>query len=385
MSLSSTGKLACKLVKQPSITPDDAGCQFMLADRLTTIGFNNQHLRFAEVDNLWASRGNSGPCFVFAGHTDVVPTGPQADWLYPPFSATVSDGMLYGRGAADMKGSIAAFVTACERYIKRHPEHSGQIGLLITSDEEGPAKSGTKAVIEHLHQQGKTIDYCLVGEPSSSHRLGDIVKVGRRGSLNGTLTINGKQGHIAYPHLADNPLHRAIPALHRLIDEVWDLGNEDFDPTRFQMSNINAGTGASNVIPGDVEIDFNFRFSPEITEQKIRARTAAILSAEQVDFSIDWDLSGQPFQTRRGVFTDLVCAAIEDVTGYLPESSTSGGTSDGRFIAPTGTQVIELGPINATIHQINECVSLSDLDLLSTCYEKILGKILTSSQQKVKL
>lgn len=374
--ISSTLALTQDLIRRDSVTPEDKDCQLMIAGRLAQYGFKAEHLRFADVDNLWLRRGHAGPLFVFAGHTDVVPTGPLDKWQTPPFAAEIHDGMLYGRGAADMKGSIAAMITACERFVAQHPDHQGSIAFLLTSDEEGPAVNGTVKVIETLQQRGEHIDWCVVGEPTSSDQVADVVKNGRRGSLNGYLTVQGKQGHIAYPHLAANPVHLLAPALAELCSEVWDEGNADFPPTSFQVSNFNSGTGATNIIPGTVEMIFNFRFSTEVTDQQLRERVEAILHKHQLQFNIDWVLSGQPFRTATGKLLDAVKAAVLEVTGRKTELSTSGGTSDGRFIAPTGAQVIELGPLNATIHQINECVAIKDLDTLSDIYQQLLVELL---------
>ncbi|MDT8310365.1 MAG: succinyl-diaminopimelate desuccinylase [Methylophaga sp.] len=375
--LSSTIELTRELIRRNSVTPDDQQCQLLLAKRLADKGFNAEHLRFGEVDNLWLRRGHRGPLFVFAGHTDVVPTGPFEKWTHDPFAADIIDGMLHGRGAADMKGSIAAMVTACERFIERFPEHQGSIALLLTSDEEGPATDGTVRVIDTLEARQEHIDWCLVGEPTSGDKVADVVKNGRRGSLNGYLTVNGKQGHIAYPHLADNPLHRLAPALTELCAEVWDNGNEDFPPTSFQVSNLNSGTGATNIIPGSVEMIFNFRYSTEVTDKQLQQRVESILDKHGISYQLDWVLSGQPFRTAGGKLLEAVQQAVKTVTGYNTELSTSGGTSDGRFIAPTGAQVIELGPLNATIHQIDECVSVADLDKLSAVYEQLLVNLLS--------
>jgi succinyl-diaminopimelate desuccinylase len=374
--MSDTLQLAQELIRRDSVTPEDKGCQRLLSDRLAPLGFKSEHMIFEDVENLWLRRGNKGPLIAFAGHTDVVPTGPADKWSYPPFEAKVVDGMLYGRGAADMKGSIAAMVTACERFIRQHPEHEGSIAFLITSDEEGPAVNGTVKVIEMLQQRGEHIDWCLVGEPSSTDRLGDIVKNGRRGSLNGRLIVKGKQGHIAYPHLARNPIHLLAPALSELCALEWDQGNEDFPPTSFQVSNLNSGTGATNVIPGTAELVFNFRYSTEVTHELLQKRVESVLEKHQLDFALEWELSGKPFRTASGELLEAVQQAILDVTGYPTTLSTSGGTSDGRFIAPTGAQVIELGPLNATIHQIDECVSVADLDTLSEIYETLLSRLL---------
>ena len=375
--LSQTVELAQQLIQRPSVTPADEGCQMILSERLAPLGFDCETMQFEAVTNLWAKRGNSAPLVVFAGHTDVVPTGPLEQWRIPPFEGCIEDGMLHGRGAADMKGSIASFVTACERFLFKHPDHKGSIGFLITSDEEGPAVHGTKAVIQALSNKNEVIDMCIVGEPTSTKVVGDVVKVGRRGSLGGILTIHGKQGHIAYPHMADNPLHRAMPALAELITIQWDEGNDQFQPTSFQLSNFNSGTGATNVIPGDAVIKFNFRFSPESTSEGLIARTESVLNQHQLHYDLEWNLSGQPFETKRGALVDAISQSIKTVTGNTPELSTSGGTSDGRFIAPTGTQVVELGPVNATIHQIDERISIEDLDTLSLCYEKTLIALLT--------
>lgn len=375
--LSPTITLAKQLIDIDSVTPDDKGCQEIMIQRLEAIGFNINRLRFGEVDNLWAKRGQQKPLFVFAGHTDVVPSGPVKSWNTPPFETTIIDGILYGRGAADMKGSLAAMVTACERFIAKHPEHSGAIGFLITSDEEGPAVDGTVKVIDYLTEHNEQIDMCLVGEPSCTSELGDTIKNGRRGSLGCVLTIHGTQGHVAYPHLANNPIHLAAPALTELTQTEWDKGNDFFPPTSFQISNIHSGTGATNVIPGDIEIQFNFRFSTELNQQKITTWVEKILNSYSLEYDIQWTLSGNPFLTGEGKLVDAAIASIKDITGIDTELSTAGGTSDGRFIAPTGSQVIELGPLNATIHKVNECVAVEHLDKLSLIYEKIMEKLLT--------
>lgn len=368
--------LCRELIRHASVTPEDAGCQALMMQRLAAIGFTCTPLPFGEVENFWAVRGDSGPLLVFAGHTDVVPTGPLEAWESPPFEPTLREGYLYGRGAADMKGSLAAMITACEAFVAAHPDHSGRIGFLITSDEEGPAKDGTVRVVEYLQQQGEQIDWCLVGEPSSTERLGDVVKNGRRGSLGATLTVRGVQGHIAYPHLADNPIHRALPALHALTSQVWDRGNAFFPPTSLQISNIQGGTGATNVIPGELTVVFNFRFSTEVTAVRLRERTEAILDAHGLDYAIDWQLSGEPFLTAAGDLVDAAVASIRAETGLETELSTAGGTSDGRFIAPTGAQVLELGPVNATIHKRNECVLAEDLPRLARLYLGVLERLL---------
>lgn len=371
--------LCCELISRPSVTPDDAGCQQLMMRHLGALGFECEPLRFDEVDNFWAERGNGGPLLVFAGHTDVVPTGPVEQWRSPPFEPEVTNGMLCGRGAADMKGSLAAMLVACEEFVTACPDHTGRIGFLITSDEEGPAVNGTVKVIEHLQQQGKAIDWCLVGEPSSSAKLGDTIKNGRRGSLGAVLTVLGTQGHIAYPHLADNPIHRALPALQALAAEVWDQGNDFFPPTSMQMSNIHGGTGATNVIPGTLELQFNFRFSTEVTEAELRQRTEAILDAHALDYQLEWTLSGQPFLTASGDLVDATIASIKDVTGLTTQLSTAGGTSDGRFIAPAGAQVVEVGPVNATIHKLNEEVLATDLPRLAAIYRGIMERLLPPS------
>ena len=375
--MSDTLQLANELIGRVSVTPEDAGCQELMRGRLAAIGFECQDLPFGDVSNFWARRGNRAPLLVFAGHTDVVPPGPLEQWDSDPFTPQVREGMLYGRGAADMKGSLAAMVTACEAFVAEHPDHKGSIGFLITSDEEGPAVDGTVKVVEWLQQRGATIDWCLVGEPSSSGRVGDVVKNGRRGSLNGKLSVRGKQGHVAYPHLAANPVHLAAPALAELAAMEWDQGNAHFPPTSFQISNLHAGTGAENVIPGELQVMFNLRYSTALTEQQIRARIEALLDRHGLDYTLQWRLSGQPFLTAAGALVEAARAAIREVAHIDTELSTSGGTSDGRFIAPAGAQVLELGPINATIHQVNECVAVTALDELAEMYRRILEKLLT--------
>lgn len=375
--MSETRDLVCNLIARQSVTPVDDGCQSVLAARLDAIGFTIEHLRFGEVDNLWARRGTQGPVFAFAGHTDVVPPGPREAWHSDPFTPELRDGYLYGRGAVDMKSSIAAMVTACERFVANHPDHAGSIAFLITSDEEGPSVDGTVKVVELLEARREKIDWCLVGEPSSKERTGDIIKNGRRGSLNGMLHIHGRQGHVAYPQLADNPIHRAAPALAELVALDWDSGNAHFPPTSFQISNIHAGDGTVNVIPGSVEVLFNLRFSTEATVESIRTRTHAILDRHGLDYALDWKLSGHPFLTPEGELVEAASKAIRKVTGIHTELSTSGGTSDGRFIAPTGAQVVELGPVNATIHKVNECIRVSEIDDLSVIYEEILKHLLS--------
>ena len=373
---SDTLNLAIELISQPSVTPDDHGCQQILARRLQTLGFTCKHMHFGEVDNLWARLGNEGPLLCFAGHTDVVPAGPMENWQSDPFKPEIRDGLLYGRGAADMKGSVAAFVTACERFVQSGKAINGSIALLITSDEEGPAVDGTVRVVQALQDSGERIDWCLVGEPSSTTKVGDVVKNGRRGSLGATLTVKGRQGHVAYPQLASNPIHSIVPALAELTATRWDKGNEHFPPTTFQVSNINSGTGATNVIPGECQVLFNFRFSTEQTPKALKNRVTEILDRGQFEYEIEWNLSGMPFLTAEGRLLEASQQAIKEVTGYETKLSTAGGTSDGRFIAPTGAQVLELGPLNATIHQVDECVSVEDLDTLSQIYERMLEKLL---------
>ncbi|MDX1633425.1 MAG: succinyl-diaminopimelate desuccinylase [Marinobacter sp.] len=375
MKLSPTLQLAQDLIRRPSVTPDDAGCQDLMMSRLAPLGFEGESMRFGDVDNLWARKGNEGPVLAFAGHTDVVPTGPEKNWSHPPFEAGIHGGYLFGRGAADMKGSLAAFVTACERFVQRHPHHRGSIALLITSDEEGPAHSGTVKVVETLEARGEKMDWCLIGEPSSTHQVGDVIKNGRRGSLHGYLTVHGIQGHVAYPHLAENPVHRAAPALTALAAEQWDQGNEFFPATTFQVTRVEAGTG-SNVIPGELLVHFNFRYCTENTAESLQTRVREILDGHGLRYDLQWHLSGEPFLTARGALVEAAQDAIRSVTGRDTELSTSGGTSDGRFIAPTGAQVVELGPLNATIHKIDECVKADDLDTLSEIYEQILVKLL---------
>jgi succinyl-diaminopimelate desuccinylase len=373
---SPTLELARDLIRRHSVTPEDAGCQPLMAERLAALGFAIEPMRFGEVDNLWARRGNDGPLFCFAGHTDVVPPGPLTDWASDPFTPEIRDGLLYGRGACDMKGSLAAMITATERFVGAHPDHQGSIAFLITSDEEGPSIDGTRRVVEALSARDERIDYALVGEPSSHQRLGDVIKNGRRGSLGGRLRIRGKQGHVAYPQLADNPVHRAAPALAELCAEVWDPGNDHFPQTSFQISNIHAGTGADNVIPGELEILFNLRFSTEQTPEAIQQRIHAILDRHGLDHQLDWRVSGHPFLTPAGALVEATQAAILAVTGEPSALSTVGGTSDGRFIAPTGAQVVELGPINATIHKVDECVGVEELEQLSRIYTEVLRRLL---------
>lgn len=380
MSNSATLALSIELLKRPSITPLDYDCQTIIAKRLEKLGFKIEKMRFEDVDNLWARKGTAGPLFCFAGHTDVVPTGELAAWQSDPFEPEIRDNKLYARGSADMKTAIAAMLTATERFVEKYPQHHGSIAYLLTSDEEGPSINGTVKVIETLEARNEKIDWCLVGEPSSTEKLGDVIKNGRRGSLNGVLTIQGKQGHIAYPHLANNPIHLAMTALNELCQEVWDNGNAYFPATSFQISNIHAGTGATNVIPDTLSVTFNFRYSTEVTAEQLQQRVNAILAAYQLDYDIIWTLSGLPFLTPVGELVNAARQAIKQVTHRETTLSTSGGTSDGRFIAPTGAQVIELGVLNATIHQINEHVDIADLEPLSAIYEYILYALLVENK-----
>lgn len=376
MTQSATLDLSLQLLRQPSVTPIDHTCQNIMADRLSQIGFNIENMRFEDVDNLWARRGTQAPVFCFAGHTDVVPTGTLDAWESDPFKPEIRDGKLYGRGSADMKTALAAMVVASERFVEKYPDHKGSIAFLITSDEEGPSINGTVKVIETLEARQEKMDWCLVGEPSSTNTLGDIVKNGRRGSLNANLTVKGKQGHVAYPHLAINPIHTASKAIAELCETVWDNGNEYFPATSFQVSNINSGTGATNVVPGTMNILFNFRYSTEVTAEQLKARTLEIFDRHGVDYDVEWTLSGLPFLTPVGELVNAAKTAIRNVTGTETELSTSGGTSDGRFIAPTGAQVLELGVLNATIHQINEHVNIDELEPLAEIYEQILVELL---------
>ncbi len=375
--------LTARLIERESVTPDDAGCQALMAELLEDQGFRVTSLPFGDVDNLWAVRGHSGgnaaePMIVFAGHTDVVPSGPADAWRSPPFTPTVADGLLYGRGAADMKGSLAAMIKATGAFIERYPEHAGSIAYLITSDEEGVAIDGTVRVVDWLEAEGIIPTHCIVGEPSSSRRLGDVIRIGRRGSLNGRLQVAGAQGHVAYPDQADNPIHKALAGLKALTETHWDNGNAAFPPTSFQISNINAGTGATNVIPGTLDVLFNFRFSTEQTASGLEEKAAAILAEHGVQDPVEWALSGNPFQTASDAFIDLVSNSIEAEQGFRPEASTGGGTSDGRFIARLGTEIVELGPVNATIHSIDEHVAIADLSRLARIYEGILTRLLCS-------
>ena len=364
------------LISRESVTPEDAGCQDLLAARLVKLNFKEERLNFNDTQNIWLRRGEAKPLFTFLGHTDVVPPGPLEAWLSPPFVPTIRDGKLYGRGAADMKGGIACFLLAVERFIAKHPNHQGSIAVMLTSDEEGIATNGVVKVMEVLEQRHEKIDWCLVGEPSSDKKIGDVIRVGRRGSLCAKLTVIGTQGHVAYPELADNPIHSFAPALKELTEEVWDQGNLFFPPTSLQVSNINSGTGAENIIPGSTEVQFNLRFCTELSEATIKQRTSAILDKYNFTYEIQWRLSGNPFLTEKGALIDATHAAIKTVTGFDTLDDTGGGTSDGRFIAPTGAQVIELGPLNESIHKINENVGIDDLEILTAIYEQIMVNLL---------
>ncbi|HGF7508666.1 TPA: succinyl-diaminopimelate desuccinylase [Vibrio cholerae] len=368
--------LAKDLISRQSVTPADAGCQDLMIERLKALGFEIESMVFEDTTNFWARRGTQSPLFVFAGHTDVVPAGPLAQWHTPPFEPTVIDGFLHGRGAADMKGSLACMIVAVERFIAEHPDHQGSIGFLITSDEEGPFINGTVRVVETLMARNELIDMCIVGEPSSTLAVGDVVKNGRRGSITGDLKVKGTQGHVAYPHLANNPVHKALPALAELTATQWDEGNAYFPPTSFQIPNLQAGTGASNVIPGEFDVQFNFRFSTELTDEEIKRRVHSVLNAHGLDYDVKWTLSGQPFLTDTGELLAAVVAAVEEVNHQAPALLTTGGTSDGRFIAQMGAQVVELGPVNATIHKVNECVRIADLEKLTDMYQKTLNHLL---------
>jgi succinyl-diaminopimelate desuccinylase len=372
--------LACELIRRRSVTPDDAGCQALIAERLARVGFTIENLRYGEVDNLWATHGGpnaSGPTLMFLGHTDVVPSGPEAAWQSPPFEPTITNGRLYGRGAADMKGSVAAMVVALEQFVLAHPDHSGRVGLLITSDEEGVAIDGVRKVIEHFRTNDERIEFCVVGEPSAKEKLGDLIRVGRRGSLSATLTVRGIQGHVAYPEKALNPIHAFGPALAELAAERWDEGNADFPPTSMQVSNLNAGTGANNVIPGTLTALFNFRYSTASRAEDLQARSEAILRRHGLDFHIDWQLSGQPFLTPPGgKLRETVVAVCRDLCQLDPDQSTGGGTSDGRFIALLDTEVVEIGPVNATIHKVDECVAVHELEQLPAVYQAVCERLL---------
>ena len=373
---SDTLRLTEELIARASVSPADGGCQTLMIERLEAIGFDVERMRFGPVDNFWATRGSGGPVFCFAGHTDVVPSGPPQEWQSDPFTPVIKDGSLYGRGAADMKSGLAAMLTACEEFVRRCPGHRGTIALLITSDEEGPSVDGTRRVVEVLRERKQPIDWCLVGEPSSENTLGDTIKIGRRGSLSGRLTVHGIQGHIAYPQFADNPVHAVAPALAELAARVWDRGNEHFQPTTFQVSNISAGTGAPNVIPGELKARFNLRYSTEQTVDGLKTVVEELLRRHGVNYSLEWFISGYPFLTVPGELSEAAARAVQEQLHITPKLSTGGGTSDGRFIAPMGAQVIEMGVINATIHKVNECVRVADIDGLHRIYHRILELLL---------
>ncbi len=380
--MTATLALTEDLLRRPSVSPEDHGCLEVIAARLEPLGFRIERLNFGPVGNLWARRGDEGPVLCFAGHTDVVPTGPREEWRTDPFEPVIRDGILYGRGAADMKSGLAAMVTAMERFVARHPHQHGSLAVLFTSDEEGPSVDGTRRVMEVLEARGEKIDWCIVGEPTSQDFLGDTIKVGRRGSLSGRLTVHGVQGHIAYPQLADNPVHGFAPAMAELVSAPWDSGNEFFQPTSFQISNVSAGTGAPNVIPGEMKVRFNLRFSTEQTVEQLQRRVIGILDRHRVNYSLEWFVSGLPFLTRPGVLTETVGRAVREVTGRTPAYSTTGGTSDGRFIAPTGAQVVEFGVANGTIHKVNECVRIADIEQLSRAYERMMELLLAQSPEQ---
>ena len=369
-------ELTRDLIARRSVTPADEGCQELIASRLAALGFHIEPLRFGNVENFWARRGSAGPVFCFAGHTDVVPPGPLEEWRSDPFAPTLHDGLLYGRGAADMKSGLAAMVTATEQFVRAHGDHSGSIAYLITSDEEGPSVDGTKRVVQTLTERGEQIDWCVVGEPSSEQSIGDTIKVGRRGSLSGRLTVHGVQGHVAYPHLAENPVHTLAPALAELTRRVWDEGTLHFQPTTFQVSNLNAGTGAPNVIPGELKARFNLRYSPVQTLEMLKSAVEDILRRHGVRYTLEWYVSGEPFYTPPGVLSRAVGGAVAEVTGRQPQLSTGGGTSDGRFIRPHGAEVVELGVVNASIHKVNECVAVADIEALQRMYVNVLSNLL---------
>ncbi len=379
--MSETLQLLQQMIKLQSVTPEDAGCQDLVAERLTNIGFSEERMDFVDTRNIWLRRGTAAPLFVFLGHTDVVPPGPLQAWLSPPFEPTIRDGRLYGRGAADMKSGIACFITACERFIAAYPDHQGSIAVMLTSDEEGLATHGIVKVVKVLESRNEKIDWCLVGEPSSDQRLGDVIRIGRRGSLCAVLTIHGIQGHVAFPDIAENPIHSFAPALTELTREIWDNGNEFFPPTRLQVSNINAGTGAENIIPGTVDVMYNLRFSTELDVETIKQRCVAILDKYDFKYELNWRLSGHPFITKPGPLIDAAHHAIKAITGIETKNDTGGGTSDGRFIAPTGAQVLELGPLNESIHKVNENINVDDVQTLSRIYERMLIELLINRQQ----
>ncbi len=373
--MSAVLELTVELCRRASLTPDDAGCQALVAARLAEAGFAIESLRYGEVDNLWATHGSGAPVVVLLGHTDVVPTGPLEQWTTPPFEPLVRDGCLYGRGAADMKGSVAAMTLALAAFVRAYPRHRGTVALMLTSDEEGDARDGVKRVLETFAARGQRIDYCVVGEPSSRESLGDVVRVGRRGSLHGHLVVHGVQGHVAFPHLVRNPVHLAAPALAELGAARWDDGDACFPPTSFQISNLRAGTGALNVTPADLEVDFNFRFNPMSGQQALRERVEAILARHRLDYTLEWDCSGEPYYTKPGVLLDAITGAVRDVLGYEPVPDTGGGTSDGRFVAKTGAEVVELGPVNATIHKLDEHVRVADLERLVQVHTRVLERL----------
>jgi succinyl-diaminopimelate desuccinylase len=375
--MSSTLKLTQNLIARASVTPADAGCQQVLIERLAALGFRIERLRFGGVDNFWATHGKAAPLLCFAGHTDVVPAGPLEEWCSNPFAPSIRDGVLYGRGAADMKSGLAAMTTATEEFLKEHSDHRGTLAFLVTSDEEGPSVDGTKRVMDTLAARGERIDWCVVGEPSSEVTIGDTIKIGRRGSLSARLTVHGVQGHVAYPALADNPIHAFAPALAELAARTWDEGNEHFQPTSFQVSNLNAGTGAPNVIPGELKARINLRYSPVQTLAALKQTVTGILTKHRIKHSLEWYVSGEPFFTPPGTLCEAVSAAVAAVTGSAPQRTTGGGTSDGRFIAPRGVQVVELGVVNATIHKVNECVRVDDIDALHRMYVGVLQRLLT--------
>lgn len=368
--------LAQGLIQRPSISPDDQGCQQLIAERLQAVGFKLEWLPFGDTLNLWATHGNGEPCIAFAGHTDVVPAGDERQWQVPPFSAEIIGDMLYGRGAADMKGPLAALVVAAETFVKHHPNHQGKIALLITSDEEAAAKDGTVKVVETLMARGEKVDYCIVGEPSSSEKLGDVIKNGRRGSLTANLHIQGVQGHVAYPHLAENPVHNSLAFLQELTTYQWDNGNDFFPPTSLQIANIHAGTGSNNVIPGELFVQFNLRYCTEVTDELIKEKVAEMLQKHRLNYRIEWNLSGKPFLTAKGKLVETLVQTVQNITGVTPRLDTGGGTSDARFIALMGTEVVEFGPLNKTIHKVNECVNVNDLAKCGEGYYQVLEKLL---------
>ncbi|MEI6746789.1 MAG: succinyl-diaminopimelate desuccinylase [Methylococcaceae bacterium] len=377
--MTDTLELLKDLIRRESVTPNDAGCLDLIANHLTPLGFVDERLNFNDTENMWLRRGDTKPLFVFLGHTDVVPVGALNLWESPPFEPTIRDGQLYGRGAADMKGGIACFITAAERFIAKNPNHAGSIAIMLTSDEEGAATNGVVKVVEVLENRGDKIDWCLVGEPSSDKKIGDVIRVGRRGSLNANLTVHGVQGHVAYPEIADNPIHKITPALNDLVNEVWDEGNEFFPATSLQISNIHSGAGAENVIPANANVQFNLRFSTELTDEIIKQRTKEILNRHGLKHDIVWRLSGNPFLTSKGALIDAAHSAIKTVTGFETVDDTGGGTSDGRFIAPTGAEVLELGALNASIHKVNEHIGVADLEILSKIYEQMLVDLLVTT------